>query len=278
MKLLKGLPRDRTLEQIQHHYRTEKAIADRLRQSSQEERTHIMATMYAELFQQVQDHPRLRKRQRVQTVATFNKGMRPLLQRFLRPTDRVAEFGPGDCRFTCEIAREVAFAYGIDISDQRNPVDTFPSNFQLIVYDGYRLDDIVEGSLDLVYSDQIIEHFHPDEVAGHFRLVWRLLKPGGRYVFRTPHALTGPHDVSQYFALEPEGFHLKEWSYVELRALLAQQGFRNFLPFWNARGAHWPMPYRYFALCEAIIGRLPRRRLRPLIRYWIPSLTMVAVK
>lgn len=186
--------------------------------------------------------------------------------------------GRGDCRFTFEIANEVAHAYAIDISDQRNPADSVPANFQLVVYDGYHLDTIAEESLDLVFSDQIIEHFHPDDVVDHFRLVWRLLKPGGRYVFRTPHALTGPHDVSQYFSYEPEGFHLKEWNFNEMQELLKQQGFSKFIPFWNARGLHWPMPYPYFASCEAIIGRIPKRYIRPVTRYLLPSVSIVAVK
>jgi len=278
VKPVKTLPDGRTVEQVQHHYQVEKAIADRLRRSSRSERMHIMSTMYSELFEQVQDHPRLTLRRAIPTGATVNRGMRPLLKRYLRPSDRVAEFGPGDCRFTYEIAGEVTFAYGIDISDQRNPADWVPANFRLVIYDGYHLNAIPDGSLDLVFSDQIIEHFHPDDVVDHFRLVWRLLKPGGRYVFRTPHALTGPHDVSQYFSFEPEGFHLKEWNFVELRTLLERQGFSQFIPFWNARGLHWPMSYRYFAWCESLIGRVPKRYIRPLTRYLLPSVSVVAVK
>ena len=33
-----------------------------------------------------------------------------------------------------------------------------------------------------------------------------ILTAGGVYLIRTPHAFTGPHDVSKYFCDEPEGF------------------------------------------------------------------------
>lgn len=95
MKPVKSIPIDRTVEQVQHHYQVEKAIADRLRQSSRSERMQIMTTMYSELFDQVKDHPRLTLRQAKPNGNTVNKGMRPLLQRYLRPWHRVAEFGPG---------------------------------------------------------------------------------------------------------------------------------------------------------------------------------------
>ena len=82
---------------------------------------------------------------------------------------------------------------------------------------------IDEESLDIVFSDQLIEHFHPEETELHFRLVNRILKKGGKYIFRTPHALTGPHDISKYFCDEPEGFHLKEWTFSELNIVSASE-------------------------------------------------------
>ena len=39
----------------------------------------------------------------------------------------------------------------------------------------------------------------------HFEIVHKILKPGGMYALRTPHRQSGPHDVSRWFADEPEG-------------------------------------------------------------------------
>lgn len=103
-----------------------------------------------------------------------------LVRRFLGPTKVFAEFGPGDCRFAMEVARRVKQVYGIDISDQRDPAAETPGNFRMIVYDGYRLDGISPGTVDVVFSDQLVEHFHPEDTKLHFELAYSLLRPGGK--------------------------------------------------------------------------------------------------
>jgi SAM-dependent methyltransferase len=148
----------------------------------------------------------------------------------------------------------------------------------LIVYDGYRLDAIPSNSIDLVFSDQLIEHFHPEDTKVHFELVHRILKPGGKYVFRTPHALTGPHDVSQYFSYEAEGFHLKEWTYTEIKTMLSGAGYSELHAYWNAKGTSLRVPYGLFALCELLGGYVPKPYARVAARYLFPSLSGVAVK
>ena len=58
-KLRKKLPEGRTLKQIQNHYIVEKALAQKLKQSTRGERTKLYSIMYDELFSKVPDHPRL---------------------------------------------------------------------------------------------------------------------------------------------------------------------------------------------------------------------------
>ena len=51
-------------------------------------------------------------------------------------------------------------------------------------------------------------------------------RAGGGYVFTTPHEYVGPSDVSKVLDREtPEGMHLKEYRYKEIRSLLAKAGF-----------------------------------------------------
>jgi len=73
--------------------------------------------------------------------------------------------------------------------------------------------------------DQFIEHLHPDDVLLHFQLAHRLLRPGGKYIFATPHRFSGPHDISRLFSDVPQGFHLKEWTYRELAAVVKAARF-----------------------------------------------------
>ena len=63
--------------------------------------------------------------------------------------------------------------------------------------DGVHLDMFkLPESYDAVISNQVIEHLHRDDLAIHFRAAWRVLRPGGRYVFATPHCTQG-HPTSR---------------------------------------------------------------------------------
>jgi SAM-dependent methyltransferase len=277
-KLTKPLPANRSIEQVENHYLVEKSIAERLKKSTRAERKVLYATMYDELFTKVPDHPRLTHRQSAQSEAKANINKFALLRKFLRASDTVLEFGPGDCRLGFEVAKHVKRVYGVDLSDQRNPTDIVPDNFHLVVYDGYDLDQIESNSVDLVFSDQLIEHIHPEDIKLHFESVRRMLKPSGKYIFRTPHFLTGPHDVSQYFSYEPECFHLKEWTYAEIKTVLMDSGYSKFQTYWCAKGLNLRMPYSYFALCESVIGKIPKKYIRRATKYLIPHLCGVAIK
>jgi SAM-dependent methyltransferase len=278
MKLKKNLPPDRSYEQILNHYLVEKSIADRLKSSDREERRRIFNTMYEELFSKVPDHPRLTRRNSSQLTEIANKRKFFVIRRFIEKPYLFAEFAPGDCKFAYEVAKHVNQVFGIDISDQHDPADTVPDNFRLIVYDGYNLDAIESNSVDVMFSYQLIEHFHPEDTALHFELVHRILKPGGKYVFLTPHALSGPYDISEYFCDEPECFHLKEWTYTEIKALLKNLKYTDFQTHWFAKSIDLKLPYSYFALCERTLSVFPKRFIKKVSRGLIPILYAVAIK
>ena len=278
MKLLRPLPRNRSFEQVQNHYLVEKAIAQRLKTASREERKQIYASMYDELFARVPDHQRLTRREDEQQTERAKQTRMRLVHNFLKPSTVFVEFAPGDCMFAMQVAKMVRHVYAVDISDQRAPDHPDPQNFDLIIYDGYTLDEIPENSVDVAFSDQFIEHLHPDDTRLHFELIQRILKPGGKYVFLTPHAFGGPHDISKYFSNIPEAFHLKEWTYRELGKLLKTLDFASFYGIWKAKQVRIRMPFLYFQACEALLSRLPPKIRRRLARYFVPSILMVATR
>jgi len=269
LKLKLEPPPDRTAEQLEKHFEVERAIAARLMRADRRERAGIYRSMYDELFAKVPDHPRLRRRNDAAKTAAINREQLELLGRFIRPGFVVVEFGPGDCRFSFELCQHAGFVYGIDISDQSGMREGVPDNFQHIVYDGSRL-PLAERSADVVYSDQLIEHLHPEDASRHFGLVREILRNGGVYVFRTPHGLTGPHDVSKYFTDRPQGFHLKEWTYTELAAVLRGAGYRTWQALYGVKGRHFSMPVWFLSLIERFLGSCPgdlaRRMSRLLFR------------
>ena len=81
-----------------------------------------------------------------------------------------------------------------------------------------------------MFSGQVIEHLHPEDVPIHLKCVFERLKPGGRYIFDTPTGLTG-HTMCQSTSMMWRlGFisrsgHCNE----ELRDELVKAGFVNII-------------------------------------------------
>ena len=278
IKLKKTPKAGRTPEQIRRHYEVEKRLARKLKETqSREDRKTLYRTMYDKLFEEVPDHPRLQGlRSRIdERRVILSKST--CVERFLDKSATIVEFGPGDCNFLLSICDRVKKAYGVDISDQRDLSKKTPSNFELIVYDGY--DPKIEAaSADLVFSDQLIEHIHPDDIQDHFRMVKQILRPGGRYVFRTPHRFSGPHDVSGFFSDDAEGFHLCEWTYFDLKRIVSACGYSRWESYWCAKRIFAKIPVCVFCLLESILDRLPKRLKKMATRVLLPSITAAAIK
>lgn len=267
----------RSPDRLRHHYEVEKELGDRLRGSTRGERTELFPRLYAELFARVPDHPRLVRRETPEESRRGVAARMAILRPQLGPEKTMVEFAPGDCRLAYEACRHVRKVIGIDISDQRSAAEAAPPNFELVVYDGYRL-ELADGSADVAFSYQFIEHLHPDDVPLHFELVRRLLRPGGCYVFDTPHAFSGPHDISRHFSDKPQGFHLKEWTYRELFAVLRQAGFSRCHTF-RRRKARMSRAFNALTLAgEAAVGRLPRALTGCLRGRLFLGVTMIAIR
>ena len=237
--------------------------------------------MYDELFAKVPDHPRLTRRESTTLTQRKIESKLQLISGFLNRAIVFAEFAPGDCRFASAAAERVKKIYAIDISNQSG-LSAFPPNFELIIYDGYDL-DLKDDSIDLVFSDQLIEHLYPEDAELHFHLVYRTLSKDGHYIFRTPHAFTGPHDISKYFSEEPEGFHLKEWTYSELSRLLRKTGFTRPYGYWWFRGRQFELPIIVFALIELPLTIFPRKMRKRIVmskkfRFLRQGITIIASK
>jgi SAM-dependent methyltransferase len=270
----------RTPERIRHHYEVEKELATRMRASTREGRTELFKTLYTELFERVEDHPRLTRRD---TAEASRRNLEAQL-RLLRPhfpetgpKPVLVEFAPGDCRLAGAAADSCAKVYGVDISDQRSPGEVFPENFELIVYDGYHL-DLPDACATLAFSYQFLEHLHPDDVDPHFAMAKRLLRPGGVYVFDSPHRFSGPHDVSVHFGETLDCFHFQEWTYRDMRKLLKRHGFSRTGIHRKGRLFRNPLVNLAHDCVEAIVGALPRPLRRSLSNRLFQSVTLSAWK
>ena len=276
-KLRQPAPAGRSYESLRRHFDCERAIAERLRNANRETRKQIYATMYDELFAEVPDHSRLTRRADESLTAHSIDRKTRLLRPFMRRDATLLEFGSGDCRFALAMTGHFGRVEAVDIADQVAPGTATPENFRLTVYDGYTL-DLPQESIDIAFSDQLIEHLHPEDTADHLRLVHRLLRPGGCYLIRTPHRLTGPHDVSRFFSQEAQCFHLKEWTYGELAGELKRLGYTSIRTYWFGKGILLRLPRAAFAVLEALGRAVPPRLRHRLLPLLLPGIVIAAGK
>ena len=256
---LRGLfiPREerRTPERLRAHYLVERRIADRVRAArTPEERQAIFATMYDELFAQVPDHPRIAAKDAASGSRSRDLGWSMAqLRPYLFDGCTFLEVGAGDCALAARVADRAGRVYAVDISDQVQ--GELPGNVAQVITDG-RTIDVPPGTVDVAFSDQLMEHLHPDDAIAQLRNIHRALKPGGVYLCVTPNRIYGPSDISAFFDDEARGFHLKEYTLREMREIFARAGFPRTHVYVGARGL--------FLRCPSILVRALERALEAL--------------
>ncbi len=147
---------------------------------------------------------------------------------------------------------------------------------------------------DVVISNQVVEHLHPDDLVDHLRGAHAVLRPGGRYVLETPLWYEGPADLSRVFRLDRAvGMHLHEYTHRELARAARMAGFsRVQVPFALPRALkrrlglplHPSRLYaRYLVAVESLLDLLPVARRKHVARtlkvpLFARTLRVVAIK
>lgn len=250
-------PADRSAVDIKEHYDVEKELAARLREAPAGERLALYTSLYDELFRRLPNHPQLQRKHDSAAMQTLVARQMVILRHYLRSDSIYLEVGPGDCALAIEVARHARHCYAIDVSTEITRRDDWPANLELIISDGSSV-PVPEGSVDVAYSNQLMEHLHPDDARQQLSNLHRSLRPGGCYICRTPSRLSGPHDISAYFDDVATGFHLREYTATDLTTLFKAAGFRRLEAFLVFRGRLLPHPLFPVLALEWIIERLPR--------------------
>ena len=219
-----GLNRDLiNIDMVLRHWELEKALTKQLLDSTPSNRKTVFYEAYNTLYNEL---PWL-----VKTGTGGDDSAKVYLTRWLPLLGEVKgkhiyEVGSGNGHLITFLADQGGICTGTEISENRPEKHSRP-NLEWHETDGVNLAKYEpEASYDLVVSDQLIEHLHPDDIGIHFKNACQLLKPGGKYVFYTPHYYKGPGDVSLVFGtLEAEGMHLKEYKFHEIFKLLKEGGF-----------------------------------------------------
>lgn len=249
-----------TPEQRREHYEVEKELANRLRNATKQERSQLYSTLYEELYDKIPYHSKLT--QKSSSMRGVELPFLPMqmgfLRRFLHKDTIFLEIGSGDCSLSLEVAKSVHGVYAVDVSEKITQNLTLPSNFQLVLSNGCSI-PLPTDSIDVAYSNQLMEHLHPDDAMEQLQDIHRVLVPGGLYICVTPHRLSGPHDISRYFDEVATGFHLKEYTISELRDLFKKAGFSKVEVYAGGRGKYLSSPVLPVMLCERLLSTLPRR-------------------
>jgi SAM-dependent methyltransferase len=257
------IPKDepRTFEQLEEHYLIEKRLAERLRNARKPERRSLYAELYDELFRLVPLHPQLTLNAAARGRSKLTSERMKLLHPLLSRESTFLEVGPGDCALAIELCKEAKKVYAVEVSRTVTAGLNFPENFELVISDGCSV-PVPPGTVDVAYSDQLMEHLHPDDAIEQLQNIFAALKPGGTYVCITPNRLSGPHDISRYFDKVATGFHLKEYTATELTRIFEGVGFVEIqVPGQNGESFK---SKRSLEFLEDLLAPLPR-----IMRRWI---------
>jgi len=246
----------RSMEQLHKDYEIEKELAARLRNASRQERRLLYSSVYDEYYERVPQAPQLIRKSSPELTAVEVSIQMSFLNRFLNKETTFLEVGPGDCALSIEVSKHVKQVFTVDVSAKISEGFTRAHNFKHIISDGSSI-PVPKNSISIVYSNQLMEHLHPDDVFEQLQNIYNSLITGGHYICITPNRLCGPHDVSKYFDMVATGFHLKEYSISELVKLFKKIGFSSCDSYVGVKGYYIKVPITFQRLLEALMGMFP---------------------
>ena len=262
-------------------YLLEKALAKKMKDASREERKELYSSVYAEYYDKFPQHPFIFRKEDLIKCSTAQQ--MHYLKRFLKPDEVFLEIGPGTGALSVEIAKYVDTVYAVDVSDKPSKSTLLPSNVKIVISNGVNIPRSIK-SAQIVYSNHVMEHLHPDDVLEQLKDIYDILTIGGIYICKTPHRYSGPHDISKHFDNVATCFHLKEYTVSELTELFKLAGFRKVRYEIIPKGVRLAIPLFVIKIIEMLLANLsfPLKRvftknlpLRPLFNFYIIGIKCV---
>jgi len=247
-------------------FQLERILRNKILLSSKQDRAAIIDQAYQDLFEEFPDHTRLTRT----AIDAVHKGEMKarLIIPLLKRDNKILEIGCGTGEVIAALTERGYRCTGVEVSQD---MLTLCQKRGLAVIRGTADHvDYPDGSFDVVFSQEVLEHLHPDDVLGHFAEAFRMLRPNGILAVETPNRRTGPQDVSRGFTRVAEGLHLKEWTVRELIHLFEEAGFVK------VRGLLAP---QFVARRSETIHRLTRvpatiKYLQDLLLVFVPALRL----
>jgi 2-polyprenyl-3-methyl-5-hydroxy-6-metoxy-1,4-benzoquinol methylase len=203
-------------------YELERTLRRRILDSPPQQRAQVVSQAYQELFRAFPDHSAFQETP--QSRRAFGQRQAGMIAPLVRPGQQVLEVGCGRGDTLAALATLGCVCTGtepsqemIDLCRQYDGIDFRLGTAERLEFPGQ--------SFDLVFSMQVLEHLHPDDVPLHFAEALRVLRPGGIVAVETPNLRTGPQDISRGFSPTADGLHLKEWTVAGLAQVIRAAGF-----------------------------------------------------
>lgn len=237
-------------EELQKQYLFEKELAEKLKNSSKDERKNLYSQIYNDF-----ENKKFETSPPQNTSKKVNYRLK-LVKKFTDPTKSLIEIGAGNCNFAIEIAKYVKNVIAIDVID--SPIKETPENYKYIRFDGFNI-PTEPKSIDIAISDQVMEHIHEDDALDQLKNIYNCIKDSGKYICFTPNKTTGPWDISRHFDNEATGLHLKEYTYQEMSTLLKKVGFKKSEFYIGFKGHYLKAPTQILILLEKLFSKIPDR-------------------
>ena len=137
-------------------------------------------------------HPQLVKKTDPESFAWAIQRQSLILEPFLRPDATFLEVGAGDCALSVAVSSRVRKVYAGGRFGRDHEDLELPANVEGRLSDGTNI-PVSPGSIDVAYSNQVIEHLHPEDAGDQLTNIFDSLARGGVYVCITPNRVSARH-------------------------------------------------------------------------------------
>lgn len=152
---------------------------------------------------------------------------REFFQAHVPASATVVEIGAGYCEFINHIRAERKVAVDLNPDTRRHA----GPDVSVIMSSTVRIEGLDDGTADVVFASNFLEHLTREDILATLREVRRVLKPGGRFLILQPNIRYCREDYWQFFD------HITPLCERSLTEALETTGFRvthmlgRFLPF-----------------------------------------------
>ena len=258
-----------TEEQLWNIFEVEQNQAKILKnEPSKEIRKKLYSSVYEAYFEKLPYHPQFKIKNDPITKNARLEFQLNQIKPFLTKQTDFTEIGAGDCSLTIEASKYCNSTCALEVSDEIVKNISFPKNSQCLIFDGFNF-PFENNSIDLAYSNQLMEHLHPEDAIDQVQEIHRILRKGGKYICITPNGINGPHDISRFYGNDLVGFHLKEYLPSEIKKLFIGAGFKRVRAYMMVKKRPIYISIRLIRLIEIVLYFFPTKTRKKLCHFSI---------